>query len=437
MNQFFENSTLGSTPEGKAWCIKTLHPSSEQPDFKGIPGGSDTPVVLCNYMKSFTIPAPDATKTWNCDIIMAPHILTQFCYTAATADLVTTTGSAVYNDQLSTTVTTDTIASVINGFADVAESIRPVYISLTCIYDAPALANQGTVSAAQYTIGRMKVNPRGAVSDVNRLWRPLNMFNYSDVADFDNLQNMPQAYFGAAKDGCYMPLKLDQRTREWVRTEDSVVYGCYPLEEFPIASNTTDMSSFDVSTVKVLPFTCGYAPYYNSTTSIWSEGTASYKMASDQFGHIAWKNIPGQANLTLTYRAAWELRVRPETELTPFQKLPPVPDHVACDSHDLIARNLKDAFPEAYNQNDTLKRVISTIARGIKNYVSPMIRVINPTLGGITNRAANQALQMIDNKPQPPTKLLIQRRNRRKMVKQNPIKLNINRRQRNVTSSNQ
>lgn len=123
------------------------------------------------------------------------------------------------------------------------------YWGVTGFFDAPALANQGTVLATQYSLGRLKLSPMvnastGAKKKVRELRvqnAPIDVayeesnaravdkhvdatpveggvFAFSQQLEacveaprpFSTLQTMPNAYMGLAKDGFYVPGRINK-----------------------------------------------------------------------------------------------------------------------------------------------------------------------------------------------------------------------------------
>lgn len=49
----------------------------------------------------------------------------------------------------------------------------------------------------------------------------------ANVKKFEELQNMPNAYFGVARDGCYAPYRLSEVCQDWVSAKDLVKHFSY------------------------------------------------------------------------------------------------------------------------------------------------------------------------------------------------------------------
>jgi len=395
----FPTELIKCTSEsGRAYVIKSLHPSSVQPDFEGIPGGSSTPIVLCEFQNNMTISPPDVTKTWTCDIIAAAHILSQYTYAAVTTDGATTTTGVSYNTQLGGDPNSIGINSVVNNIAGIVADMRPDYISLTIHYDAPALTNQGSVTCAQYTLAHSEMN----YPLTGSLSKPVWIFNDDQIATFATMKQMPNAYTSEARNGVYVPVKLGKDSRKWIKSAETVDYTNQLSSVNAPHASTLAQSSF--STSGILPFKCGTQCGYSG--GAWNPGTCSFKLSSDQFSHISFVNLSGSGQLVVSYRAGWECHVRPSTTLSAFQRSSPEPDAESLVLHDLIIRNLMDGYEESYNDSNKLMSVIAKIAQVVSKYVSPFLTILNPIVGTVTrdvadfvDRKVTERLARNNNKP--------------------------------------
>lgn len=196
-------------------------------------------------------PASTGTTTWETDIVLLPHPR-HIGYAKTTTQGVAGTTHVTF---VNTQCPTDT------DFPKQISRYRLAYWSITGFFDAPALANQGTIIATQYPLGRTKVdcgyamsipvnqadkmrclapdaapsasskcdhtewrNSQGVVTDepvsegftatrqaysVTSVGPPIEAF-IEDLKPFSVLQTMPNAYMGLAKDGFYVPGRVQK-----------------------------------------------------------------------------------------------------------------------------------------------------------------------------------------------------------------------------------
>lgn len=93
-------------------------------------------------------PASTGTTTWETDIVLLPHPR-HIGYAKTTTLGVSGTSYVTF---VNTQCPTDT------DFPKQISRYRLAYWSVTGFFDAPALANQGTIIATQYPLGRTKVD---------------------------------------------------------------------------------------------------------------------------------------------------------------------------------------------------------------------------------------------------------------------------------------
>lgn len=128
-------------------------------------------------------------------------------------------------------MTTDQMRAMLRAFGDTTEYYRLNSLGVTTELIAPSTNNQGTVVAAQYVQGRMKLfsGVTSATTAVNG-----NTYVFDHPPTYDQVTMGTTAYAGAAKDGCYMPLKLQELGR-WRSANQ-----CYAVAETNGSFSTTD-----------------------------------------------------------------------------------------------------------------------------------------------------------------------------------------------------
>lgn len=398
------NLPLGVTDEGKDWCIKALHPSDPTTVVRGIPDRSALPSVFMGYQSTQVIEAPDPTKNWETELTLLPSPVCFSAIQSSSTDGVSFAHTNHSNAQLAGT----TFASKYAAWKALAQRWRLAYAAATVYFDAPATANQGTVVAAQYVM-RPSVYPPSQSGIINgegvlltgerEYTRDLVCYTEADWARGPVAQSMPSSYFGNARDGVYMPMKLTETCQDWIGEEmDGQMGGLIlntPLPSGPAQGTEAFQPFYAGEGPYAAPISVLKFPYWDPVlaTTIRTVGTSDGAVGTLTYGttvpHLdpniatmSFRNLDKAARITVFYRYGWEIQVQPGSVLTPQQKLSPRYDAVALDAYFAIAREMKDAYPESYNGFGKIWDVISEIGKT----VLPVLSTINPLIG-IAGRA--------------------------------------------------
>lgn len=371
---------LGSTPDGADWCLKALHPSDPQTEVRGIPDKSAIPSVFMNYQSTFVLTNPDPAgiATWEFLAQLTPHPVT-FMAAASKNGVLNTTITSYMNSQLVGVTHRLKYANWI----DMIERWRLAYMSVTVYQDAPALANQGTLVAAQHVVKPSMIPASweflsGGAQYIVAAPAVSILHSATDVPTYNTLQSMPNAYFNRSVEGCYMPLKLTKTCQQWHSRTDEITFanetfGLNPGEKvLPIAVATD-----------VWPFNGADTRWINPNNGT-RGGDVTSNFCNDVWGTISAKNLGPTTSFSFFVRAGFEVQVQPGTVLTSHQKLSPKHDAVALANYFAISRELKDAYPCEYNDKGV---ILSTIAK-VANAVSPFLGMV-PGMGGILQPIAS------------------------------------------------
>jgi hypothetical protein len=177
---------------------------------------------------------------------------------------------------------------------------------------------------------------------------------------------MPNAYFGASKEGCYMPLRLTPTHTHWTTEAD-----------FENVLNTNLVEVIGSNAVAV-PSSPGLSsmPYYAVSPAVLDgptliKGDVVYKPQNGIWGGIS-RNLSIQTRYTMYFRVGVEVRVHPGTLLCSQQRMSPLYDPTALAAYHRINRELKDAYPVDFNDLGKLWEVIKSAAK-----------VVLPVVGGM------------------------------------------------------
>lgn len=414
---------FGTTPAGTNWVIKALHPSDPMTDCEGIPDQSAVPSLFMNYQATFTLQtAREDDQPWSFDMALVPNPIS-FLWTRNFYENDLEECYLHMNPQIPGT----TFAEKYGAFKALAERWRLAYMSVTVYQDAPALADQGTIVAAQVPVtptivtgGEFHEFNTGVASSVMFATPKFHHFKQNDIPNYERSQAMPNSYFARSKEGCYLPLKLTNTCQEWRSDSDSFLgtngYDAnYPAVHdlgswvtrsgaIGVPKGTDGTEPADSKTwfpyggengarEACYHYFSASAPYI-ATTIV--KGDACPALCNGNIGHISVRNVASTTSFSFFVRAGFEMQVNPTSTLSPQLRLSPMHDRAALDAYFAIARELKDAYPADYNDLGKIWNMIKAAA----NMVAPVLKFtpIGPlvsaaegplrALSGVVDRAA-------------------------------------------------
>lgn len=385
---------LGNTPAGQAWALKALHPSDPITDVLGVPDRTAAASTVICFQQTTELRAPGTATTWEGEAyMMADPVIFGSAYTRLSDNTVSANGPIFNNTWYDPLAAADAVSAAVAKFSASFERYRMTHYGVTVYLDAPALSNQGSIVAAQYQAAPLSLSNPTYVDSVCA--HPAIRWQQRDTPDFTTCMQLPNAYTGLAKDGCYMPLKMDSNHAVW-RDVREVVY-----EATDWARRDTGVVD-ELTTTYVVPGTAGSLGaglypglkrlYYASASNAWV-GQFHMLPAIENTGVIAWKGLDPKATLRFVHRVGFECQCQPGTSFAPFLRMAPGHDEAAVDSYFAIARELKDAYPAEYNDFGKLWDVI----KGAAKRVSPLIETLLPgpagaavrTIGGLIGRGGD------------------------------------------------
>lgn len=308
---------------------------------------------------SFSSPA-GGDPTWDIQILFRADPAV-FATVRATSSGGTVGNNIVYNTALGASQPL-AVAAMVSSF----EHWRVAYAGATIHLVAPSVSNQGTVVAAQYPIRYSELGNSTSGSGLLNCLYPFIRYNPATAEPvYADLIKMPNAYVGEAKDGLYMPLKLESNHIRW-RDE-----GCRRLDASGWAASSVNQ------TLTVPTASAGTYPWPNLTIPAYISASVWYSdvcltPANDIVGGICFRGLSNAASLSLTLREGFEVRCVPGSAFTSFLKVSPEHDLMAMTNYYKIARQLKDAYPVEYNDLGKLWDLIKGAAR----VVSPLISLV-------------------------------------------------------------
>lgn len=400
------------TPQGSDWLKKALSPSHPTIKIKGVPDLYSGATAFIEHKVRYRLSIPAAIKdtatTWGFSLTHGANPIAPLC--------------VLYTDQ---TGPAEGPLSLYNSLAGAGESAmlriaswnarverhRLVYGSVTLNLDAPATASQGswmaanvpaepemrsvsgvitTAQAAQTVKSAGSSASLGALALESAQIVPLCAYYAEEdyVAAASRLRMQPGYGYGvmapgAETGGCYVIQTLDplgkfvgQRDRcaylskQGGVLDDANADGVYPY-----------LTGVDEAGVLVGGIT---SPYQDSTGL--HPGSMGPPLANLTSSQVLVEGLSPEATVIVDLIQGWEVVSVPNGPFMPFVNQSPLVDPVAIEAYQVIRRQLKDAYPAAYNDWDKLFSVIRKIA----SVVLPAIGMMGPV--GSAVAAAGSAL---------------------------------------------
>lgn len=362
----------------------------------GVPDRKTAPTAVLHFDVKYKVGAPTpvgADTTWNCDVHFKPDpcCFGAFYRASATelAEPITqaaTMSSGVQryflNSQVNGTGATPEAAysAKVSFWRSNVKQYRCIYAGATLTTDAPSLSDQGTISAAQYSMLE-KTYSFPAVDYTapanSYLSRSVKVWE-SQIPTFDSLQNMPGVYTAKAKDGCYLPLKLAPSDFSFKSVGDAT----YAHSDRSNAAVTEGNIYCSETTGLSHPYVpCADVYGDNATGAV----TGGLKLAesTSNLGHIAVRGVSNSAALYIQFRVGYEVMVMPGSTYSPNLIKTLESDQVAMESYFEISRRLADAYPEHYNSLGAILPIIGGLAQKVLPTLAPLAGKALKGLGGM------------------------------------------------------
>lgn len=390
---------LGSTAQGAEWATKALHPSDPVSPVHGAPDLEARPSTLVTFNAMVKISPPaglSATDTWDVDILNTPDPV---CFaTWATDKTGNYAGSLLdrlhftaginnrfLNPQVSGSGATPELAyaAKVSTFHDSVESFRLAYYGATTHLDAPALSNQGTVCAVQfpYETESLSVSNYNLTGVKVEAMRSMTMIPFAQMPDYTGIQNMPNAMFGPARDGVYLPFKLSTEDLHYRNCDDLRVthtdWDATNSTTFSAASNSLSMTT-STGLCNLLAPTADCVVTAAGATS----GGRMLPRATSNLGMTSFRGLSATASVQMYVRCGFELCVLPSTVYSPFLRNPAPYDASAIQAYFAMARTLKDAYPADFNDLGKMLEFLGGVAEKVLPLAVPQLAPLIPMVKG-------------------------------------------------------
>lgn len=360
---------LGETEVGKSWCLKALHPADTNVISSPMPTNETRAIasVGFNQMDVFTMPtAFDPTQPWNLTIYVQRDPVFLYSY-VMTQDKALETG-VIFSRQIGSSATYGDAYQVIRTNC---ERFRLTSHSLTGYFDGASLSDQGHVVLGQTELPRVTSSQWRLHLPVNDDGIALPFAFYQDAPPtYDVLLQTTRAYQGRAKDGFYVPSKL-QNLGRWVYTNQAWILlgtppkhdeaGVVPWYRFAQDRPFGDepISNF-LGTYPYLHFDPGVHPFV-------------FEQTDPSLTTIMYTGLSATSSIRLTMRWTMDMIVRPGTVYAPFTRMPPPEDSAALKIYAEVSRRMDDGYPSRYNNLAALLPVIKNIVATVAPSVIPQL----------------------------------------------------------------
>lgn len=362
----------------------------------GVPDRKSAPTAILHFDTKYKISNPTIVggdTTWNCDVQVRPDPLCFGAYYRASASefaepitrsetLASGVNRYFLNPQVNGTGATPELsyAQKLAFWRANVKQYRCIYAGATLTSDAPSLTDQGTISAAQYSV--MEKNYSIPTLDFAAptnvyLGRSVKVWE-STIPTFDSLQNMPGVYTAKSKDGCYLPLKLAPSDFSFKSTGEATYVHSdrssgIVSEKEVFCSTSTGLSN---------PY-CPCADVVASDVTGLPTGDLMLAPSTSNVGHISVRGISNSAALYVQLRVGYEVMVMPGSTYSPNLIKLIESDPVALESYFEISRRLADAYPEHYNSLGAILPIIGGLAQKVLPSLAPLAGRALKGLGGL------------------------------------------------------
>lgn len=398
---------LGGTPDGKAWCRKALHPADHEIMATRFPGGSAVPTVSSNFTQVMELVPDPAVQghvtSWNVRVFLRqdPVVPASIVVTTMVDNGTSTVRSfpwinrtvsnheVILADKYSIPGT-KTLNESFEKFVKGKNFYRLTHLGLTMEHVCSSTTNQGTVLSGQYaiepTITSLTGYPfterlsdgtyvfgtdldgqfpaRGTISGPDAgqfmLHTAPQVRHYGEgPMDEQMLLQATNGYTGSAKDGLYIPLKLDHPSR-FINVD----------KKYILMGNDGDQTVLRQVFHQRLGRwgkTTGW-PYHALYDTQDGAGTdpilmVGCKECGSSVSDTVIKGLDPHASFRLYLRGGIEYVPEIDSETACFARMSPLPDELAVRMYQEITCRMKDAFPRDYNDKSKLLQVIDGLAK--------------------------------------------------------------------------
>lgn len=386
---------LATTPEGKGWVMKALHPADPITDCRGLPDEESCPSVLIAYNMVFRISPPVGATSWSFDLTAMPDVVAPgFIRVMNQAGEITSSFNFLNQALTPPGVAAPSYSQLLTQFRGLGiEAHRLAYMGVTSYQDGPALADQGTLVASQYQVARKKyyVNSYSLTPypDFIAGTRRFVCYQDNDLANYARSQYLPNAYFGTSKAGCYLPLRLSGN-HKWITEADLELFALASPGGEGIGDNICSIP-LGVPTANVPPYPSARSIMIDPAGGAYLTGDSVFRPMNNVWGAISAVNLSPSTSFAFYVRMGIECRVTPTSSLASQVHMSPMYDPMAIAAYTRISRELKDGYPADFNDLGKILNIIKSVAR----VVLPGISMMGP-YGAAAGAGGSALLGLLD-----------------------------------------
>lgn len=362
----------GSTSEGKAWCIKALHPAEPTIEHVAIPDGCPTDTVRLSLTYSTTVSLPTAAANWDLNLTLVPSPTAPICIeTVGVGGSISSFRTPFFAGSADANMD---YAYLSNMFS----SWRLTHQSLTGHLDANATTDTGSVAATLFPLRPTMLLTGGRAAEGYFHQPPVACFE--DSPTYAQIMQMPRSYQNNLRKGFYLPLKLSNTHQHWRHRGDnmSVIRHNSVLVDGPVINGDVHLPGANVAS---WPFPDILSAAVAAGVFV---GGQTPSLLNDYCGLICCRNISPSSSIVLKLKLGLEGRVRPASTQTPFLRPAAPCDTLAMSSYYAVCSQLEDCYPAEWNDNGKL---LGAISRGLGK-IAPFLSAI-PGYGGVLGPVAS------------------------------------------------
>lgn len=383
------NLPLATTPGGRVFAMKALHPSDQEIKTARVPGES-FPSLSIAFDTIAVIPIPEGkssvTIVQNANPALPVSIGVGNGYDVPIHDVWYVTNSSMGYPGLvhNAASNAELFGTTINETMDGIMRYRVTAQSVTATLVAPTLTNQGNVTSWQATqVPQISTNftvTANADLFFNKMFVHPELWIYDrPMLDLNNALLGTNAYTAPARDGVYQPLKLD--SFDWVSGRRTIMTWNEKERGSNRAAYTQDVTADDSWPYLFRNDNVGRHTYSNGSVSVpmldfWNEAANFMPPPSSKtVGVTLFSGLQddGTVSVRLRIRQIVEVVPYPSTTFAPLVEAPLPPDYTSIQMVKEIAARMKDGYPASYNDLDKLRSVIGKIGKGLLDYVQPVL----------------------------------------------------------------
>ena len=371
---------LGETEVGKSWCLKALHPADTNVISSPMPTNETRAIASVGFNQMDLFNMPDSfnpNKPWNLTIYVHrdPVLLYSYAMSQTSTEPTLPVVGFVFSRQIGNAAT---YADAYQAIRTNCERFRLTSHSLTGYFDGASLSDQGHVVLGQTELPRVCAANWKHEQPYNDAGIVMPYTFYQDPPpSYELLLQTTRAYQGNAKDGFYVPSKM-QNLGRWIYTNQAwVLVGTAPpgtgAENFRLwkdfAQTETEGDQLFNDFLSSFPYTRRFAG---------DPAPFVFAQTDPSLTTIMYTGLASTSTIRLTMRWTMDMIVRPGTIYAPFARMPPPEDPSALKIYAEVSRRMDDGYPSRYNNLGALlpilKNIVATVAPSVIPHLGTWIK---------------------------------------------------------------